>query len=197
MMPLDFPLHLTFLAALLTLAVVRVWYWRRQRELLGMAFSEQQRVYADTRQIGAMLGFLLVLVHLANPRILGWTEFPLPGTVRWAGAILTIVAIAICARAAHDEIDALRNARRQAFVPGGLFRYVRHPIEGGLVVLAVALTLLTADWVVALLTGGLALHGLWVRAPRVERQRLASAGAVYEAYAMTTPALVPRRHAKS
>ena len=191
-MPPDFPLHLLFLLALLSLGVVRVWYWRRQREILGIGFAQQQRVFADARQIGAMLGFVLVIMHLARPQILDWTEFPLASAVRWAGALLTLVAVALCALTARDEIHVLADIRRQTFIARGLFRATRHPIEGALVVLSVALTLLTADWVVALLGGGLALHGILVRAPRVERQRLASGGRTYELYAAETPAFMPR-----
>ena len=192
MMPPDFPLHLIFLLSLFALGVVRVWYWRRQRSLLGHVFAAQQRVFADARQIGATVGFVTVTLHLIRPQLLGWTEFPLHVGVRWGGAVLTLIAIGLCTMAARDEIKALDDTRRNTFVARGLFRRVRHPIEDGLVVLAVALTLLSADWVVAVLAGGLALHGLFVRAPRVERQRRGSAGEAYESYAMTTPAFFPR-----
>lgn len=187
----DLTLHLLFFAVLLALGGIRIWYWQRQAAVLGMRFAESQRTLNDLRQLGALLTVVLVGIHIIHPSLFAWSEFRLPVVLRWAGGALAVVATGLSLEAARDEIVALRAMAAGRFAPSGLFAWLRHPLEVVIALLAVALTLLSANWLIALLGAALAAHGILVRAPRADRERRARAGAEYEAYARATRPFLP------
>ena len=184
--------HLLFLTILLALGAIRLWYYREQRRSMGVMARKKQEILNDVRQIGAMSACVVIVVHIINPDLLSWTEFPMPVWIRWAGVVLASLGVGACWLAARDELVVARTRYATTFDAPGLFRWVRHPIELVLVGVAIGLTLLSANWVVALIGGALATHEVIVRAPRVERERRARIGDAYEAYARVTPAFLPR-----
>ena len=185
-------LHLLFLVVMLSLGAIRLWYYRIQRRGMGLLALKKQETLNDVRQIGAMLACLLIVAHILSPDLLAWTEFPLFAAARWTGVAVAVLAVAATWLAARDDLVVARYAAHERFDPPGMFRWVRHPLELALVGVALGLTLLSANWVVALIAGALAIHEILVRAPRVDRDRRAHMGEAYEAYARVTPAFLPR-----
>jgi protein-S-isoprenylcysteine O-methyltransferase Ste14 len=184
--------HLLFLVILLALGAVRLWYYREQRRSMGRLELRQQETLNEVRQIGAMVACLVIVAHILNPRLLAWTEFPAPEWARWTGAVLSSFVAILSWLAARGELAVARMPSGATFDPPSLFRWVRHPLELVLVGIAVGVTLLSANWVVALVASALALHGLLKRAPRADRERRARLGSAYEQYARVTPAFLPR-----
>lgn len=185
-------LHLLFLVILLALGGIRLWYYRIQRRGMGLMALKKQETLNDLRQIGAIVASLLIVAHILSPGLLAWTEFPLFIPVRWVGAALATVAVAASWFAARDDLVVAQRTSRERFEPPGLFRWTRHPLELVLVVVALGLTVLSANWVVALIAAVWATHEVLVRAPRTERARRARFGESYDAYARVTPAFLPR-----
>ena len=180
--------HLLFLVILLVLGAIRLWYYREQRRALAL---KKQETLNDLRQIAAMIACLVIVTHIINPDLLSWTEFALPEWTRWVGVALASLAVGASWVAARDEIFVYRQTVSKTFDPPGSFRLVRHPLELALVSVAMGLTLLSANWLVALIGGTWATHEVVVRAPRVERERHARMGEAYTAYARVTPSFVP------
>jgi protein-S-isoprenylcysteine O-methyltransferase Ste14 len=76
-------------------------------------------------------------------------------------------------------------------VTTGPYRWVRHPMYSAALVLLVAATLLTANWVVA--AGGTVAIALLVARSRVEEQRLVEKfGEAYREYQRSTGRFLPR-----
>ena len=184
-------LHLLFLVVMLSLGAIRLWYYRIQRRGMGLMALKKQETLNEIRQIGAMLACLLIVAHIISPDLLAWTEFPLFQPVRWTGAVIAMLAVAATWLAARDDLVVARFTSSERFDPPGMFRWVRHPLELALVGVALGLTLMSANWVVALIAAALATHEVRVRAPRVDRARRARMGEAYEAYARSTPAFFP------
>ena len=185
-------LHLLFLVVMLSLGAIRLWYYRIQRRGMGLMALKKQETLNEIRQIGAMLACLLIVAHILSPELLAWTEFPLFAAARWTGVVIAVLAVMGSWLAARDDLVVARHTSRERFDPPGTFRWVRHPLELALVGVALGLTLMSANWVVALIAAALATHEVLVRAPRVERDRRARMGDAYEAYARVTPAFFPR-----
>lgn len=123
--------HLYFLAILLALGAIRLWYYRGQRRSMGAMAIKKQETLNDLRQTGAMVASGVIVMHIINPDLLSWTEVATHVWIRWAGLILSTLAVGACLLAARDELAVARTRHETTFDPPGLFRCVRHPIELG------------------------------------------------------------------
>ena len=192
MMRVERVLHLLFFIVMLSLGAIRLWYYRIQRRTIGLMALKKQETLNEIRQIGALLACLLIVAHILSPDLLAWTEFPLFQPVRWTGVVIAMMAVTATWFAARDDLIVGRHTSSVRFDPPGMFRWVRHPLELALVGVALGLSLMSANWVVALIAGALAAHEVLVRAPRVDRIRRARIGEAYEVYTRVTPAFIPR-----
>lgn len=75
-------------------------------------------------------------------------------------------------------------------VTDGLYRWVRHPIYSGVLLIVLALVVRSANWVTVVL--GAATFGFFHAKARWEEQQLAETYAAYATYAADTGRFVPR-----
>ena len=86
--------------------------------------------------------------------------------------------------------DTVVTRREHTLVTHGPYRWVRHPFYGVVLVWGLSLTLLTANWLIALL--GLAVLAMLVRRTRVEEAKLTERfGDEYRSYAAKTGRFFP------
>ena len=189
-------LHLLFIVVMSALDLLRVRYYRRQRKAFGIRFASRGKTLNEIRQVGAMLALLVMLLHTINPNILSWTEFPLPYAVRWIGAAAAVLSVSLLAWAADGAVHGVSADDPLPLHTSGPYAVVRHPLDAAIAFAALALTVLSANWVVGLVSGVMAAHALFVRALRDEEQLRITYGAAYERYAANTPRFVPRLRAK-
>lgn len=140
----------------------------------------------------AIQGILLAGAAVAGLSSPGWT-----GGSRLAtsivGAMLIIGGLALATMGAHDLRDALtplpypRAGAR--LVETGVYRLVRHPIYGGLVLAAAGWGLLTAS--VAALVAAVVLFGFFELKSRREEAWLERRFDGYRAYRARTRRLIP------
>lgn len=140
--------------------------------------------------------FALLTAYLFNPRVLAWADFPLPYSLRWAGAFLSVVAL-ILAAWVHRELGLnfspyLRIRGQHRLVTTGPYRYVRHPMYTVFFLIFLGYLLLTANWFV----GGIGIVTLIVvmivRTPKEERMLLERFGEEYRAYMARTGRYLPK-----
>jgi protein-S-isoprenylcysteine O-methyltransferase Ste14 len=137
-------------------------------------------------------GILLVVVAAAGTVGPDWD-----GTVRVAttigGGLLIVAGLTLSARGAIDLRDALTPLPRPRadaqLVETGVYRFVRHPIYGGLVVAAAGWGLLTAS--LAALAAAIVLLGFFELKSRREEAWLERRFAGYAAYRARTRRLIP------
>lgn len=185
-------LHLLFIAVMSALGLLRVRYHRRQRKAFGLHFASRGKTLTEVRQLAAMVALLVMVVHTINPNILSWTEFPLPYLVRWIGGVAAILALVLISRAADGAVDGVSAKDPLPLRTTGPYAVVRHPLDAAIAFAAIALTLLSANWVVGLIAGVMAAHALLIRSRRDEEQLMAAHGAAYARYAARTPRFVPQ-----
>jgi protein-S-isoprenylcysteine O-methyltransferase Ste14 len=136
--------------------------------------------------------FVLLALIVLLPRGAAWT---LPVAVARAAQVAAgvgIVLMVIAGTALGRGLTAapLPNSHAELRT-GGLYRFVRHPIYSGLLLLAVALALTSGSlWTTA---AYVALVALINAKARWEEQHLAARFPGYAAYAARTPRFIPGR----
>ena len=195
-MPYDLIFHLFFLALMTVLGLVRVRYWRARRRILGVSRASGSDVMFEVRRLLALIGFLLITAHTMQPSFLRWTEFPLPWVVRALGVPASLAGVALVAWVAGKATSWLQPSHQPTLETTGVFSSVRHPLTSSILVTVIALTLLSANWVVGLLAFGISAT-LIHRAQREDRELEREFGSTYLQYARRTPAFMPRARSRT
>ena len=114
--------------------------------------------------------------------------------VRWVGAVLFTIGLATAVAGRlqlgsnWSDIETAEVLRKHAVVSHGVYRYVRHPIYIGDIVLLVGLELALNSWLVL---GALAIAPIVVRQAVREERALASSLPGYKDYCARTKRFVP------
>jgi protein-S-isoprenylcysteine O-methyltransferase Ste14 len=142
------------------------------------------------------LGFACLGAYLINPARMAWSSFALPAWLRWAGAALGFLVVPPALFWTFHSLgknltDTVVTRREHTLVVHGPYRWVRHPFYVVIFLWGFSLTLLTANWLLALI-GIAAMTMLVIRTP-VEEAKLAERfGEEYRAYARRTGRFFPR-----
>jgi protein-S-isoprenylcysteine O-methyltransferase Ste14 len=175
---------------------------------IGLYFrikSQATRERLDRRQEGnfvmvglrlcGVLSWAVLAVYLVSPTWMSWLSLPLPTWTRWAGALmgLLLVPMLLCwtfHSLGRNLTDTVVTRREHTLVTHGPYRWVRHPFYVVVFLWGLSLSLLTANWLLAVLGVG-AVTMLVVRA-RVEESKLDERfGDEYRAYARRTGRFFP------
>ena len=151
-------------------------------------------ILATLRPTGLLL-WVGAIAYMINPAWMAWSSVPLPGWLRWAGAGVCAVAVALLTwtlRSLGTNLtDTVVTRRAHTLVTHGPYRWVRHPFYDAIAMLILAIALIAANWFL-LLTGGLVFVLLIVRTRTEEEQLLARFGEAYRMYMRGTGRFVPR-----
>ena len=142
-----------------------------------------------------VLAWALVAAYLMNPAWVSWSSLALPTWLRWAGAPLGLLVVPPLLFWTFHSLgknltDTVVTRREHTLVTHGPFRWVRHPFYVVVFLWGLSLSLLTANWLLALL--GVAAVTMLVTRTRVEEAKLAERfGDEYRAYARRTGRFFP------
>ena len=138
--------------------------------------------------------FLTLLLYMASPRWVGWARVPLPGAVRSTALVLAAMTIPftwwVFRSLGASVSETVLTRPGQRLVTRGPYRWIRHPLYSGAVTLLAALSLVAANWLMALLTAAVAL-ALPSLARREEANLVAHFGDDYVEYMSRTGPFVP------
>ncbi len=147
----------------------------------------------------AVSGFLYygtLCAWIGYPASVAWAQVPVAAGLRWSGAPLAAVGIALALWALRElglNVTPTAAPRSDAtLVTSGPYRRVRHPLYSSMLLTIPGFALLARNALV--LAGGVAvLLVLLLRVRREEKELLSRFGEKYRAYRDRTGALVPRR----
>jgi protein-S-isoprenylcysteine O-methyltransferase Ste14 len=150
-------------------------------------------ILASLRPLG-LIYWAGMIAYMINPAWMTWSALPLPGWLRWTGVALAPLGAALLVwtfrTLGPNLTDTVVTRRSHTLVTRGPYRFVRHPFYDSAAVLAVATSLMMANWFV-LVTGALVFVLLAVRSRTEEDMLLARFGDSYRAYRARTGRFVP------
>jgi protein-S-isoprenylcysteine O-methyltransferase Ste14 len=132
---------------------------------------------------------------LIQPRWVDFASVDTPGWSRWLGAPVAMSGVVLFGwMFRHLGLNVTSTSMPRAaatLVSTGPYRWIRHPMYSATSILVIAVSLLTANLVVA--AAGIIMFGLLVARSRIEEQRLAEKfGSAYRDYQRRTGRFVPR-----
>jgi protein-S-isoprenylcysteine O-methyltransferase Ste14 len=146
------------------------------------------------RSTGLVL-MLSVVAYLINPRWMRWSSLDLLVPLRWSGAGLGAVSLAVALwifRTIGKNITSTVDTREEhELVTGGPYRWVRHPLYTVGNSFFVSLSLLAANWFMGL-ASLVVLVMLLIRLPKEEEKLIERFGDEYRSYMKRTGRLLPR-----
>lgn len=183
--------------ASITLCLPISLYYRIKSQATGEPLARREEgvlVMVGLRLCG-VLSWALFAAYLMNPAWVSWSSLALPAWVRWAGGTFGLLVVPPLLFWTFHSLgknltDTVVTRREHTLVTHGPYRWVRHPFYGVVFLWVLSLSLLTANWLLALL-GGVAVTLLVTRS-RVEEAKLAERfGDDYRAYAQRTGRFFP------
>ncbi|HLB45618.1 MAG TPA: isoprenylcysteine carboxylmethyltransferase family protein [Anaerolineales bacterium] len=183
-------------ALLLVTALFISGYFRRKAEREGGALRtpDGNRLVVILRLM-ALLVVLPLFGYLINPDWVAWARFALPDWPRWtaAGVAVALIPVMVWIFASIGKnISATHETRQEhTLVTHGPYRWVRHPLYSVGFLFAVALTVITALWWLAV---GmiLPLFVLLLRTTKEEAKLIETFGDKYRDYMKRTGRFFPK-----
>src|SRR4051794_4988300 len=143
-----------------------------------------------------LLAWAALTASLIDPASVSWSSIDMPEWLRWVSASLGIMAVPPLLfwtfhRLGRNLTDTVVTRREHTLVTPGPYRWVRHPFYGVVFLWGLSMSLLTANWLIAVL--GLAAIAMLVRRTSIEEMKLAERfGDEYRSYAAKTGRFFPR-----
>jgi protein-S-isoprenylcysteine O-methyltransferase Ste14 len=146
-------------------------------------------------RLGGIIAWVVFAAYLINPASVAWCALPLPQWLRWAGAVVAMAVPPLLWWTFHslgrNLTDTVVTRREHTLVTHGPYRWVRHPFYVVVWLWGLSLSLVTANWLLALLV--LAVVGMQVaRTPTEEAKLIERFGDDYRTYAAHTGRFLPR-----
>ena len=133
--------------------------------------------------------------YLINPAWMAWSSVALPTWLRWIGAFLGLFAVPpllfwTFRSLGKNLTDTVVTRREHTLVTHGPYRWVRHPFYDVVLLWGLSVSLLTANWLMALL--GLSAFAMMVVRTRTEEEKLIDRfGDEYRTYMARTGRFLP------
>jgi protein-S-isoprenylcysteine O-methyltransferase Ste14 len=143
-----------------------------------------------------VLAWAVLIAYLINPAWVAGTSLALPAWLRWAGALLGLLVVPPLLFWTFHSLgknltDTVVTRREHSLVTHGPYRWVRHPFYVTVLLEGLSLSLLSENWLLALV--GLGAVTMLVIRTNVEEAKLAERfGDEYRAYAERTGRFFPR-----
>jgi protein-S-isoprenylcysteine O-methyltransferase Ste14 len=147
--------RVAFFALLLALLAIRGFFgWKAQRSGHSFAFTDNEHAQqAEGRSAAPSIAILLcvaglLVLYAVHPRGASWLYAPLPGWLQWFGVSLGLIALGVQGWVHHTLQERWSTeahaGTESVLITDGPYRWVRHPMYAGLMLLFIALALVSA-----------------------------------------------------
>lgn len=187
------------IAALLISAAAVSGHHRRKAEKAGgeeiSVLEEEGPPTAVALRSSGLALMLAVVAYVLDPRLMRWSRLALPAPVRWAGAGLGVVTLPLLwwvfESIGENVTPTVATRKDHELVTSGPYRLVRHPLYSVGTTFFASLSLLAANWFMALSSLSV-LSMLLVRLPKEEERLIERFGDEYRDYSKRAGRLLPK-----
>src|SRR3954451_3234992 len=143
-----------------------------------------------------LLGWIALAAYLINPSWMAWSSVALPMWLRWIGGCLAVFAVPPLLFWTFHSLgknltDTVVTRREHTLVTHGPYRWVRHPFYDVMLLWVISMSLLTANWLLALL--GFSAFAMMAVRTRIEEEKLIERfGDDYRTYMQRTGRFLPQ-----
>jgi protein-S-isoprenylcysteine O-methyltransferase Ste14 len=172
-------------------------YYRIRSEATAERLARREEgllVLIGLRLFG-LLAWAVLAAYLMNPAWVSGTSLLLPDWMRWTGAAIVLILVPSLLLWTFRSLgknltDTVVTRREHTLVTSGPYRWVRHPFYIVVFLWGLSMSLLTANWLLAIL-GIAAVTMLAIRTPIEEAKLTERFGDDYRAYAERTGRFFP------
>jgi protein-S-isoprenylcysteine O-methyltransferase Ste14 len=157
--------------------------------------KEEGYVFAGVLRLAGLLEAIATFAYLVAPSSVAWAHIPLHPAVRGVGVaaglccpLLMYWTLSSLGKNLTDTVVTRSNA---TMVTHGPYRWVRHPFYVTTALVMASVTILTANWLIAL-GSVLVLTLLAIRTPKEEQMLVARFGEPYREYMARTGRFFPK-----
>jgi protein-S-isoprenylcysteine O-methyltransferase Ste14 len=179
-----------------TLPIALFYRVRSQSTRERLARREEGLFVMIGLRLCGLLAWIGLAAYLINPFWMAWSSIALPTWLRWIGALLALVAVPpILFWTFHslgrNLTDTVVTRREHTLIMDGPYRWVRHPFYDLVLLWTVSLSLVTGNWLLAML--GFSAFAMMVVRTRIEEEKLIERfGDEYRTYMKQTGRFFPR-----
>ncbi len=136
-----------------------------------------------------------LVTYLINPELMRWSSVSLPLTLRWVGVLLGLasgILLLVTFRTLDLNLtDTVVTRKNHTLVTNGPYRFVRHPFYLAFTGVAIADSIVTTNWFLAL--SGTTCVALLMLRTRIEEEKLIERfGDEYRKYILHTGQFFPK-----
>jgi protein-S-isoprenylcysteine O-methyltransferase Ste14 len=139
--------------------------------------------------------WIALFAWLWDPSSFAWARLPFPAGFRWAGLAAGLVAmywlIWMLRSLGKNLTDTVVTRKDANLVTNGPYRFVRHPMYVGVLMIALAVSLTASNWLF-LVMGCAVFTMMCFRLPIEERNLIGRFGDQYRRYMQTTGRFFPK-----
>ncbi len=192
--------RLAFWALFAGVMILRLYFSARVRRAGERLMPDRQAIRREgvgSFMTRVVLFFFLIgwlVAYAIYPPWMAAISFALPAWLRWVGFALGAGSLALWIWT-QSALDTLWSAQLQLrpehhLVKEGPYARIRHPLYTAMILLSIAFSLVTANWVFVGFSA-LAVLGMVVRVPREEQMMIEQFGGEYRAYMQQTGRFFP------
>jgi protein-S-isoprenylcysteine O-methyltransferase Ste14 len=181
---------------LIAFAVHRGYYVRRHGAETNTLKKREEGLPSKIAGLLGLAGFVTVLAYALSPNWLDWASLSFPNWLRWAGLGVALAGFALLQWAqttlGKSWSDTPRMIKEQAFITGGPYRFIRHPIYMAFLLILGSTLLISANWLIGLAWIGMTVLEIASRIGFEEALMLEYFGDQYRDYMQRTGRLLPK-----
>jgi protein-S-isoprenylcysteine O-methyltransferase Ste14 len=192
----DQPFRAVLIVVFLVVIPIGIYYRLKSQATREKLDRKQEGLFilATLRPVGIAF-WLELIAWMVNPVWMTWSSVSLPAWLRWTGVGLIAVACGLLVWTflclGKNLTDTVVTRQTHTLVIHGPYRWVRHPFYDSAALLALALSLITANWLF-LVTGVVLFCLLMIRTRTEEENLVVRFGDSYRTYMERTGRFLPR-----